>query len=547
MSAIHSAIPSIAGASPLLTTMSALLARNVARHGDDIAFIDGDRTVTYREFDQLVQRSAAWLEQQGIVPGDRVAVWLVNRMEWLALYFALARIGASLMTVNTRYRSHELAYILERSQACMLILQLNFRKIDFPAVLRDVPLESARALRQVALVDAAADMPSTVLGKPTVRFDLDNLPQRTVADRAHADADSILFTTSGTTSGPKLVIHPQRTVTLHGQRVAPAYGFEEEGTRLLACLPFCGVFGFNAMMAAFTAAKPVVMMDTFDGPAAAELINRHRVTHVFGSDELFRRIIENGSGEPPFPSARVFGFASFHPGIVEYTQMAWTRGIPMIGLYGSSEVQALFSLQSRDLPLEERIKGGGRPASLGQGAEIRIRDIDSGKLLGPGQSGAIEIRADTNFSGYLNNPEATAKAIDADGFFRTGDVGFLREDGSFVYQTRQGDAMRLGGYLVSPAEIEDMLKTLPGVVDVQVVAVEIGDQTRPVAFAIGAPGNTLQEAEMKRAAAAVLAPFKVPAHIWQVDEFPTTQSSNGTKIQRVKLRDMAMQRLAQAA
>jgi fatty-acyl-CoA synthase len=535
----------------LLQTMPALLARNVAQRGDAIAFIDGEREISYREFDRMAAHTAAWLHQQGVRPGDRVAVWLVNRMEWLAMYFGLARLGAAMMTVNTRYRSHELAYILERSEASLLVLQLNFRKIDFPAVLRDVPADAARTLQKVVVVDAgAAAMPPSVLGKPTVAFDLAGLQDAAMApvdDVSSPEAHSILFTTSGTTSGPKLVLHPQRTVTTHSQRVAPAYGFTEEGTRLLAALPFAGVFGFNAAMAAFAAGKPIVVMDTFDGPGAAQLINRHRITHVFGSDEMFRRIIENGRGDLPFPSARVFGFACFHPGIVEYTQAAWARGIPMIGLYGSSEVQALFSLQQRALPLEERIKGGGMPASHGIGAEVRIRDVDSGELVAAGQSGAVEIRADTNFIGYLNNPEATARAIDADGFFRTGDVGYLRADGSFVYVTRQGDAMRLGGYLVSPVEIEDVIKTVPGVADVQVVSVDIGNQARPVAFVIAEAGSSPAEQDMVRAAGAALAAFKVPARIWLVDEFPTTQSSNGTKIQRVKLRDMALQRLAQAA
>lgn len=535
-------------ATDLLLTMPALLARNVAERGDAVAFIDGEREITYREFDRMATRTAAWLHAQGVRPGQRVAVWLVNRMEWLAMYFGLAKLGAAMMTVNTRYRSHELAYILERSEASMLVLQLNFRKIDFPAVLRDVPADAARALHKVVVVDAAgADMPPEVLGKPTVAFDLAGLPDAPVEDVSSPDAHSILFTTSGTTSGPKLVLHPQRTVSVHSQRVAPAYGFTGDGTRLLAALPFAGVFGFNAAMAAFAAGKPIVIMDTFDGPGAAQLINRHRITHVFGSDEMFRRIVENGQGDLPFPSARVFGFACFHPGIVEYTQAAWARGIPMIGLYGSSEVQALFSLQQRALPLEERIKGGGMPASHGIGAEVRIRDVDSGELVEAGQSGALEIRADTNFIGYLNNPEATAKAIDADGYFRTGDVGYLRADGSFVYVTRQGDAMRLAGYLVSPVEIEDVIKTVPGVADVQVVAVDIGSQARPVAFVIAEPGARPSEQDMLRAAGAALAAFKVPAHVWLVDEFPTTQSSNGTKIQRVKLRDMAMQRLAQAA
>jgi len=533
----------------LLQTIPALLARHVAERGDAVAFIDGGREITYREFARLVDRTAAWLAAEGVGPGDRVAVWLVNRIEWLALYFGLARVGAAMMTVNTRYRSHELAYILERSQASLLVLQLNFRKIDFPAVLRGVAPESAAALRKVAVLDAQGNLPETVLGRPTTAFELDRLPDAQGADAAAPGSPSILFTTSGTTSGPKLVVHTQRSIALHVQRVGAAahFGFGEADARLLAALPLCGVFGFDAAMAAFAAGRPIVLMDTFDGPAAARLINEHRVTHVFGSDEMFHRIIENGQGERPFPSARVFGFASFHPGVLEYTRAAWARGIPMIGLYGSSEVQALFSLQARELPLEERVKGGGLPVSLADGAELRVRDVETGETLPPGRSGALEIRADTNFTGYLNNPEATAKAIDGDGWFRTGDVGYLREDGSFVYETRQGDAMRLGGYLVSPLEIEEVVKTVPGVLDVQVVAVDIDGRARPVAFVIPEPSAQPREADMLAAAAAVLAPFKVPAHAWLVDEFPITQSSNGTKIQRGKLRDMALQRLAETA
>src|SRR5437899_7797387 len=113
-----------------LSNMPELLARNVARRGDDIAFIDGDREITYRQFDRMVGNTAAWLDAQGIVAGDTVAVWLVNRMEWIALYFGLAHIGAAIMTVNTRHRSHELEYILAGSQAKILVLQSNFRKSD---------------------------------------------------------------------------------------------------------------------------------------------------------------------------------------------------------------------------------------------------------------------------------------------------------------------------------------------------------------------------------------------------------------------------------
>ena len=528
-----------------IDTMPALLAHHVQTHGDAIAFIDGEHAISYRDFDQQVARTAAWLVHHGVQPDDRVAVWLVNRMEWLAMYFGLARIGAAMMTLNTRYRSHELADILDRSQAGMLVLQLGFRKIDFPAVLRDVPPHAARALRSVAVVDANEhDMPPHVLGRPTVAFTLAALPDADTPDVSRPDATSILFTTSGTTSAPKLVMHPQRTVTLHALRTARAYGVLDDDARLLAALPFSGVFGFNSLMCAFAAGRPVIVMDTFDGAEAAALIQRHRITHVFGSDEMFQRVIEHATSPDVLASARMLGFGNFQSHGMDDAQAAWQRGIPMFGLYGSSEVQALFSVQRIEAPVPERVKGGGMPASRDHGAHIRIRDLDSGALLGPGASGALEIRADTNFTGYLNDPEATARAIDEDGYFRTGDIAYLRDDGSFVYVARQGDAMRLSGYLVSPAEIENVIRQTPGVREVQVVAVEIGKQLRPVAFVIAAAGSTLSETELKAAAQTVLAAFKVPAHFWIEDAFPTTQSANGNKIQRAKLRALAQQRVA---
>lgn len=528
----------------LLNTLPDVLAHHAGTRPHDVAFIDGDETVTFEQFSQLCNRTAAWLAAQGVAPGDRVAVWLVNRIEWLALYIGLSHIGATLVTVNTRYRSHELEYILERSRASMLVLELNFRKIDFAGVLAGVDPQAAKTLRRVVVLNPEEAVPETILGKPTVAFRLASLPPHRVPATGTADALNILFTTSGTTSGPKLVMHSQRTVAVHSQRVAQSYGFEQPETRLLASLPFCGVFGFNAVFAAFAAGKPSVIMDTFDGPEAARLINRHHITHLFGSDEMFRRILDYGVGETPFPSARVFGFASFHPRMDAFGREAWRRGVPLFGLYGSSEVQALFSISRESFAMSERLKGGGLPAN--SAAQIRIRDIDTGEILPVGQSGAIEINSDTNFIGYLDNPDETRKVIDAGGFFHTGDIGYLREDGSFVYVARQGDAIRLSGYLVSPTEIEDVLKAQHGVANAQVVAVEVDGQVRCAAFVIAEQGAVQQEAALKAAVAATLAPFKVPVRIWSVAEFPVTQSSNGAKIQRGKLREMAAQRIKEA-
>ncbi|MYN13123.1 AMP-binding protein [Pusillimonas sp. TS35] len=530
----------------LLTSLPELLARQAAQRPDAVAFIEDGREISFGQFAAMCRRTAVWLAQHGIGRDDRVAVWMVNRVEWLALYFALSHLGAVLVTVNTRYRAHELAFILQCSRARMLVLEPGFRKIDFPTVLSGVDPSAARLLECIAVVRAQGDaglaQAAAVLGRPVVGFDLDSLPDGEPPCAGHSQAFNILFTTSGTTSGPKLVVHRQYSIAVHSQHVAHAFGLGQPGSVLLSTLPLCGVFGFNGVLGAFAGGRPTVIASTFDANEAARLVVQHQVTHLFGSDEMFHRLMEAAPGVRPFPSLRVCAFASFHPGAQALGNEAWARGIPLTGLYGSSEVQALFSYNRQDLPMEERLKGGGTPSN--PGARLRIRDADTGALLAPGKSGLIEIKADTNFAEYLDNPQATRAAIDDDGYFHTGDIGYLRDDGSFVYQTRHGDAIRLAGFLVDPTEIEEVIKHQAGVADAQVVAVETpGGQRRCAAFVIAKAGIALDTAALQAALAGLLAAFKVPAYIWQVQEFPSTQSSNGVKIQRAKLRDMAQARI----
>ncbi|QCP50695.1 acyl-CoA synthetase [Trinickia violacea] len=537
-------------------TLNALVDAQLAAGATRPAFIDGERTISYAQFDTLAEQAARWLEGQGIVAGDRVAVWLVNRIEWLVLLFGAARIGAAVVAVNTRYRRAEIEHILGKSRAKLLVLQLNFRKIDFAAELEGIADEAISSLEKIAVIDSDATMPAALLGKTAVACDFATpesgsgstavIPaDRMTRSGELRDAPLILFTTSGTTQAPKLVVHTQHTVTGHSECAARAYGFDADDAVMLAALPFCGVFGLNGALAAFAGGAPIVLINTFDGPQAARLVQEHRVTHTFGSDEMYRRLCEAAEGEQPFPSARVFGVAAFQPGFSSFAEHAQKRGVPLTGLYGSSEVQALFSLQKLNAAFEARIEGGGYPAAAT--ARIRIRDLENGQLLPPGQSGEIEISAPGNFVHYLDNPEATAEALTPDGFFRTRDVGLLREDGSFVYQTRKGDAIRLAGFLVNPVEIEDEIKAVDGVDDAQVVAVEVDGQPRPVAFVIANPAHAPEAETVRGALKARVAAFKVPARVWFVDAFPVTQSSNGVKIQRARLREMAIQRVQDEA
>jgi fatty-acyl-CoA synthase len=525
----------------------------LARHPNATMLVQDGQAVSYEQFDHQVHQTAAWLRQHGIEPGDHVAVWLINRTEWLVLLFALAKIGATLVSVNTKYRAHELQYILTNSQATTLILQLNFKKIDFSTVVKDVDAQALSHLARVIMLDADASTPSRLLDRPVIAFN----PNAFIADQTErhilntpspADQNIAFFTTSGTTKGPKLVMHTQRTLSEHAQHVASGYHFGEPGDKLLAALPLCGVFGLNSVLGAIAAGMPVVLMDFFDGHTGAALIKKEKITHLFGSDEMLRRLIEHA--EPtPFPSLKTFGFASFSPRFIDLAKELIPRGIPMRGLYGSSEVMALFSIQQPDMPIEERALGGGYPAADSL-ACVRARDPDSGALCAPGVSGELEIHSPTLFKGYFNNPIATKEAFTEDGFFKTGDLGYVRADGSFVYQSRMGDTMRLGGFLVDPTEIEQVLAEQPEIKSAQVVGIEIKGQLKPVAFVIasdphsGHTNNATSDPNViLNRLSKQLAAFKVPTHLWFIDAFPATASANGDKFQRVKLREMAQKKL----
>ncbi|MFO1133638.1 MAG: AMP-binding protein [Rhodoblastus sp.] len=505
---------------------------------DDVLFVFDGAPVTLREFAQRIDQTCGWLAAHGIGKGDVVAVWLVNRVEWLALLFACARIGAIVAAVNTRYRAADVAHVVGLSGAKMLALEPGFRSIDFPAILAGVDRAAVPALEKIAIVGAG----DVAAPWPGLRFDAFETNAPAPAPQGESNAPLLLFTTSGTTKGPKLVAHSQATLAGHARSIARALELSKREHALLAMLPFCGTFGMASVLGFLAAGVRIHVIDAFDAAPALRILQDEQITHSFGSDEMFRRILALTDDPTPFPRAQLFGFAAFQPGWREFAATADKRGLPMRGLYGSSEVQALFSIGRADAPFADRIECGGWPMS--PQARVRVRDSETGEIAGPDVSGEIEIDAPSRFLGYFRNPEATAEATTPDGFFRTGDIGRTRADGSFIYETRAGDAMRLGGFLVGPGEIEDELKACEGVADAQVVAVEIAGQARCAAFVIAAPGARPEEGGLIAHVRARLAGYKVPARIFLIDAFPVTDSANGVKIQRAKLRAMAMERIA---
>jgi fatty-acyl-CoA synthase len=489
---------------------------------------DATGTLDRRAFQRRVLRAAAGLRKAGVGAGARVALWLPNSAGYLAAIFACARLGALAVHINTRFRAAEVGSLLHRSRAVSMVMDLDFAPVDFPAILASLPIEDRAHLRSVLALSAPVGVTS-VAGLPVLPFE--GLETEAGPDAATPEAPCRTFTTSGTTRGPKLVLHDQQAIAGHGVDVARRIGLEARDAVLLGAMPFCGTFGNAAAMAAIAGGAHIVCLAQFDAVRAAALIREHLVTHLVGGDDMFGRIAAASRGRA-FGSVRFSGFAAFHSTAASSIAAAEAAGLRPHGLYGSSEVQALFSIAEADT----RLLGGGVPVS-GR-ARIAVRDPETGAALTEGMPGELWIDAPSRFVGYLENPAATERAIGTDGMFRTGDLGRL-DGAGFIYEARLGDAMRLGGYLVSPEEIEAVIQALPGVAAVQVVAAARSGDPVPVAFVQLHEGATVEEGALRAQCSERLARFKVPERIVIVDQFPVADSPNGPKVQRVKLREMA--------
>lgn len=513
---------------------------------DSVAVIadDGATTITYGQLADASARVAAGLRQLGVGAGDRVAIWLPNVDAWLATFFGCARIGAIAVAVNTRFRSSELGDILGRSQAKILVFWPAFKQIDFAGILGDCePQALVHLTAFVTYGDAAGPGSEILLGRPAVAYAA-LARHAPLPDHPGAGDDGCaLFTTSGTSSRPKFVLHDQRTLMSHARNVVRAWNLSAGSTTLLVP-PLCGVFGLATTLASLAGGGRLIMSPVWSAQSDGDAIVRHGVTHMYASDTALAQLLQLPQANAFARSLQHVGYAAFSPGEGDIVARAEAAGIRIAGLYGSSELQALLAAQDMAAPVADRSCGGG--SFVSPAAHVRVRDPQSQALMAHGETGELEFRAPQSvMRGYFGNPEATAQAFTEDGYFRSGDLGFTRPDGSFVYLARMGDTLRLGGYLVSPAEIEAIVQQCAGVAECQVVGVPLKGELRPVACVIADAGAAPDEAAIIRHAAHRLARHKVPVRVLVIDAFPVTSSANGTKIQKAKLREIAQTRIEQ--
>lgn len=518
-------------------TLTRLLRASTAADPSRTALVYRQRKVTFAELEAESARVATGLAGLGVAKGDRVAIWLPNTPAWLACFFACCRIGAIALATNTRFRSSEMEDILGRSGAKVLVYWPAFRGIDFSHILEEMGPPSGTSLEHIVAYAEAGDPepPRRLHGVQVHHYDRVAACAPMSADAASPDIGCLMFTTSGTTKAPKFVLHPQRSITQHALDVARGFKFLGADTVGLGVLPFCGTYGFSTGIAPLTAGAPLVVESSFEPTQAVELIRRHRVTNMNLTGHMIAALIASNPPQNAFATIRSCGCGS---GSSEVIGPAAAVGLRVSGLYGSSEVQALFSTQD-DLigTLDERGLGGGWPVS--PRAHVRARDVETGALLPHGESGALEIKAPSQMIGYFANEEATREAITDDGFYRTGDLGYTLADGRFIFQARLGDALRLSGFLVSPAQIESVIAEHASIDACQVVGLETAGEMKPYAFVTSKPGSRFDEADVLAFARERMARYKVPARIVCLEQFPTVQSANAVKVQKARLRDMA--------
>jgi fatty-acyl-CoA synthase len=537
-----------------------LLSRLVRRDPERVAVIDSGVGPVSRG--DLLRRSATLVQRlraAGVGAGDCVAVWLPNWSDSLCWQFATAAVGGHVIGVNTRYNLTEVTHVLDTARPALIAVAHGFRGGDQLGLLRDAVAASNAPAPGIAVVSAPGEPPASDAELEQYRvgggaeagvwatgaWDSGpdgRAPEPDSLDSGDPDSVAVAFTTSGSTGLPKLAGHSAAGVLAHALADASAMGLTESDV-LLCAIPLAGAYGFNSAMAALAAGAAVVLVPVFEADATLDDMQRYRVTHLPGGDDLVLRLERAHRARPrELASWRWWGAAEFQGRLRELADWAKESfGTLTTGLYGSSEVFALTAMWPPEEPEPRRHDRGGRLVS--PDIQVRVVDPDSGRSLELEQEGELQFLGPNVVTAYLGNPEAAEKAFTEDGWFRSGDLGLLIPGGGFVHTVRIGDALRLRGFLVDPAEIELRLIAHPEVEIAKVVGIDGADgSARAVGFVVPAAGCQPAPRDLRDWCAAALAKFKVPDAMHVIDEMPVTSGTNGTKIRAATLREWARER-----
>ena len=513
-----------AGTGHLLTTPAALdrAARDYAGHP---ALITPERSFTFAELRDEVRRTAAAIAGLGVVPDDRVAIWSPNTWHWVVACLAIHHAGAVVVPLNTRYTAAEAADILARTKAPLLIGMGSFLGHDRVA---DLDRDGLPDLAHIVRVPVDADDGSwdELLAGPAVADS--EIDARAAAVRPDDVAD-ILFT-SGTTGRSKGVLCAHRQ-SLSAPAAWAQCGQLTSADRYLCINPFFHNFGYKAgILACLQTGATLIPELTFDPEQAMRAIERHRITVLPGPPTIYQTLLDHPSRKDfDLSSLRfaVTGAATVPVVLIERMQSELDFDI-VLTAYGLTEASGFGTMCRTDDDPVTVATTCGRPIA---DFELRIdtpRD-DSG-------AGEVLLRGPNVMLGYLDDPDATAAAIDSEGWLHTGDIGTVDNAGNLRITDRLKDMYICGGFNVYPAEIEQALARLEGVADVAVIGVadeRLGEVGR--AFIVRRPGATIDEDAVIAYSREHLANFKAPRSVVFIDALPRNA---GGKVVKPTLREM---------
>jgi fatty-acyl-CoA synthase len=544
------------------TTIGDLLDSQTEQYADREALVhvETGTRYTYLEFKDECDRVARGLMALGIEKGQHVGIWVTNYTEWVVAQFATAKIGAVLVTVNPSYRTHELEYVLKQSESNALILIGKFRTSDYVAMASEVIPELKDStpgelkcsnlpfLRNVVYIpspsEPGASTPDGMWSWEDVRRKSAEVSETDLAQRqASCDPDDTINIqyTSGTTGNPKGAMLTHYNLVANGYYSGEGMKFTEED-RLCIPVPFYHCFGcvLSNLACVSHGSTMVIPSEYFEPLKALEAIQQEKCTALHGVPTMFiAQLGQERFSEFDLSSLRTGMMAGSPCPIEVMRQVVDQMGVSEITIaYGQTEASPVITLTRTEDTLERRVSTVG---TVLPNVEVKLVDPETGADTPAGEQGELLSRSFMVMKGYYNLPDATASAIDKDGWLHTGDLATVDKDGYYRITGRLKDMIIRGGENVYPREVEEFLYTHPKVADVQVIGVPDERFVEEVmAWVMLKPGETADEEEIREYCKGKIAHYKIPRYVKMATEFPMTVTG---KIQKFKMREVAIEEL----
>jgi acyl-CoA synthetase (AMP-forming)/AMP-acid ligase II len=503
------------------------------------ALVDERARITFAELADAAVTAARALVASGMAPGDRVAIWAPNTTEWVHAALGVYAAGGVIVPLNTRFKGAEASYILGRARAKLLFTVTDFLETNYVELLRSAgPVAS---LEQIVVLRGAPGPGARGWGEFLARAD--DVPASEVAARSAAltgDSLSDILFTSGTTGRPK------GAMLTHGASVQAYDAWSSvvglrPGDRYLVVNPFFHAFGLKAgILASLIKGATIIPHAVFNVDTVMQRVTDENVSMLPGPPTVYQSMLDHPRREEFDLSSLRLAVTGAAPVSVELIRRMREelKFETVVTGYGLTEATGIATMCRHDDDPETISKTAGRAIP---GTEVRVVD-DEGAPMPTGQPGEVVVRGYNVMRGFVDDPDATAEAIDAGGWLHTGDVGVLDDAGNLRITDRKKDMFIIGGFNAYPAEIENMISDHPAVSQVAIVGVpdermgEVG-----YAFVVLRPSQTVDAESLISWSRERMANYKVPRHVKVVDALPLNASG---KVLKYELRERATTELA---